>query len=70
MQANSISLLVVDDEPAMRRVLHHPDSQATESLWRSIDLIVRRLETGANLQVVLYDMTAEEIAAAFVKAAG
>ena len=48
---------------AMRRVLHHPDFQAAESLWRSIDLLVRRIETGARMQVVLYDVSAEEWAA-------
>jgi type VI secretion system protein ImpC len=47
----------------MRRVLHHPDFQATEALWRSLDLLVRGLETGSNLKVVLYDITAEELAA-------
>lgn len=47
----------------MRRVLHHPDFQATEGLWRSIDFLVRRLETGVNLKLVLYDLTAEELAA-------
>jgi type VI secretion system protein ImpC len=47
----------------MRSVLHHPDFQCVESLWRSVDLLVRRLETDQNLQIALYDVTAEEIAA-------
>ena len=47
----------------MRSVLHHPDFQSFESLWRSVDLLVRRLETDEQLQIVLYDVTAEEIAA-------
>lgn len=47
----------------MREVLHHPDFQATEALWRSVDLLVRRLELDEKLQVVLYDVTAEELAA-------
>jgi type VI secretion system ImpC/EvpB family protein/type VI secretion system ImpB/VipA family protein len=47
----------------MRRVLHHPDFQAMESLWRSVELMVRRLETGNQLHLVLYDVTAEELAA-------
>lgn len=55
----------VDDalSETMRLVLHHPDFQTLEALWRSVDLLVRRLETGANLKIVLYDITAEEIAA-------
>jgi type VI secretion system ImpB/VipA family protein len=47
----------------MRRVLHHPDFQALESVWRCVELLVRRLETDTSLQIVLYDITAEEIAA-------
>ena len=59
-------LLAATDEAlseAMRSVLHHPDFQAMESIWRSIDLLTRRLETGTNLKIVLYDVTAEEFAA-------
>ena len=47
----------------MRRVLHHPDLQTTEALWRSVDLLVHRLETSVTLQIVLYDITAEGVAA-------
>lgn len=47
----------------MRSVLHHPDFQSFESLWRCVDLLVRRLETDEELQIVLYDITAEELAA-------
>lgn len=54
---------------AMRRVLHHPDFQTLESLWRSVDLLVRRLECDESLQVVLIDITAEEIAADLSQAA-
>src|SRR5207247_3958051 len=52
----------------MRSVLHHPDFQSFEALWRSVDLLVRRLETDEQLQIVLYDVTAEEIAADLSKA--
>ena len=48
---------------AMRRVLHHPDFQAAEALWRGMDLLVRRIETGARMQIVLYDVSAEELCA-------
>jgi type VI secretion system protein ImpC len=60
------SLLACVDEAlaaTMRRVLHHPDFQSLESLWRSIDLLTRELETDTQLQIVLYDITAEELAA-------
>jgi len=52
----------------MRSVLHHPDFQFFEALWRSVDLLVRRLETDENLQIVLFDLTAQEIAADLSKA--
>jgi hypothetical protein len=47
----------------MRAVLHHPDFQAAEALWRSVDFLIRRLETDEQLQVVLVDLSAEELAA-------
>jgi len=52
----------------MRTVLHHQDFQSFEALWRSVDLLVRRLETDEHLQIVLFDITAEEIAADLSKA--
>jgi type VI secretion system protein ImpC len=48
---------------AMRRVLHHPDFQAMEAVWRGVEFLVRRIETGAKLEIVLYDVSAEELAA-------
>jgi type VI secretion system protein ImpC len=60
------SLIAAVDEAlsaTMRRVLHHPDFQALESIWRSMELLTRELETGQHLQIVLYDITAEELAA-------
>jgi type VI secretion system protein ImpC len=47
----------------MRGVLHHPDFQILESLWRSIDMLTRRIETSTQMQIVLYDVSAEEFAA-------
>jgi type VI secretion system protein ImpC len=47
----------------MRRVLHHPDFQAAEATWRGVEFLVRRLDTGARLEIVLYDVSAEEFAA-------
>lgn len=48
---------------AMSRVLHHPDFQTAEALWRGVDFLVRRIETGARMEIVLYDVSAEELAA-------
>ena len=48
---------------AMRALLHHPDFQSSESLWRGADFVLRRLETSHQLQVQLLDLSAEEFAA-------
>lgn len=48
---------------AMRRVLHSPEFQSAEALWRGVEMLIRRIETGAHLQIVLYDISAEELAA-------
>lgn len=48
---------------AMTAVLHHPDFQNMESLWRGVDFLLRRLETSHLLQVHLIDVSAEELAA-------
>ena len=48
---------------AMRAVLHQADFQNTESLWRGVDFLLRRLETSHQLQVHLIDIGAEELAA-------
>jgi type VI secretion system protein ImpC len=44
-------------------VLHHPDFQAAEAIWRGVEFLVRRIETGARMEIVLYDVSAEEFAA-------
>jgi pilus assembly protein FimV len=48
---------------AMRLVLHHPNFQAIESQWRSLDMLARRIETDSELEIILYDVSAEELAA-------
>jgi type VI secretion system protein ImpC len=47
----------------MRAILHHPDFQAVEALWRAIWFLVRRVETDGTLQLHLIDVTREELAA-------
>ena len=64
--ADQPALVAAVDEAlsdTMRRVLHHPDFQTLESIWRSMELLVREVETSTQLQLVLYDITAEELAA-------
>ncbi|WP_315901060.1 type VI secretion system contractile sheath domain-containing protein [Leisingera daeponensis] len=48
---------------AMRLVLHHPEFQSVEAQWRSLDLMARSIEADGTLDVMLYDISAEELAA-------
>ncbi|HEV6966156.1 type VI secretion system contractile sheath domain-containing protein, partial [Roseateles sp.] len=57
---NALDAAIAD---GMRAVLHQADFQAAESLWRGVDFLLRRLETGPMLQVHLIDVSAEEFAA-------
>jgi type VI secretion system protein ImpC len=45
----------------MRALLHHPDFQALEAAWRTVFLMVRRLDTGPDLKLFLYDVSGEEL---------
>ena len=47
----------------MRVILHHPDLQALESLWRAMFLLVRQIETGPQLKIYLIDISKQELAA-------
>ncbi len=45
----------------MRALLHQREFQALESAWRSLFFLVRRLETGVDLQVCLFDVSKPEL---------
>src|SRR5208337_3698773 len=40
----------------LRDILHHPEFQALESLWRGVPLLTRRLDTGTDLTLELIDL--------------
>ncbi|HEU4628445.1 MAG TPA: type VI secretion system contractile sheath large subunit [Gemmatimonadaceae bacterium] len=48
----------------LRLVLGHPAVRALEVLWRGLDLLVRRVETGSQLRLAILDVAREELAAA------
>ncbi|MFN4159335.1 MAG: type VI secretion system contractile sheath domain-containing protein, partial [Gemmobacter sp.] len=48
---------------AMRLVLHHPEFQAIEAAWRTLDLLARQVETDEKLEITIFDISAEEFAA-------
>lgn len=47
----------------MRAVLHNPDFQALEAIWRAAYLLVRQLESGSQLKLFLVDISKDEFAA-------
>ncbi|MFV0492503.1 MAG: type VI secretion system contractile sheath domain-containing protein [Pseudorhodobacter sp.] len=63
--AAATALHAVDEAmgSAMKLILHHPDFQAIEAQWRGLDFLARRIETDTALEITLYDISAEEIAA-------
>lgn len=62
-KANLLAAVDAALSDAMTAVLHQPDFQNMESLWRGVDFLLRRLETSHQLQVHLIDVSAEEFAA-------
>jgi len=47
---------------ALRAILHHPQFQALEAIWRATFLLVRGLETGTQLKVYVFDISRAELA--------
>ena len=47
----------------MRAILHHPDFQALEALWRSLAMLVARLQPDTGLKIFVFDGTLEELTA-------
>jgi type VI secretion system protein ImpC len=47
----------------MAALMHHPGFRALEAIWRSVDFLVRRVETNENLKFFLIDISREELAA-------
>jgi len=48
----------------LRAILHSSEYQALEGLWRATDLLLRQVETGAELKVMLIDLSEPELEAA------
>ena len=46
----------------LRTIMHHPTFQKLESAWRSLYLLVRRIETSKDLKVFIIDISEQEIA--------
>src|SRR6185295_12560459 len=48
-------------EATMRIVLHHPHFQAAEALWGGVAFLVRRLDTGEQLELYVADVSKTEL---------
>lgn len=53
---------------AMRKIMHHSDFRQLEASWRSLHLLLRRVEEHPNLQLHLIDVSKEELLADFAQA--
>ena len=62
-QTALLSALDLETGAQLRAMLHHPDFQALEAAWRSLDLLVRNLEASETLKIYLIDASKEELAA-------
>lgn len=45
----------------MQFILHHPDFQALEAGWRSVEFLLKRLETGERLRFFIKDISQHEL---------
>lgn len=45
----------------MNQILHHPDFQALEALWRSVEFLISRLELDEDFQLALLDVSKDEL---------
>ncbi|QIL90445.1 type VI secretion system contractile sheath domain-containing protein [Microbulbifer harenosus] len=53
---------------AMRKIMHHSDFRQTEASWRSLHLLLRRLEDHPGLELHVIDISKEEILADLAQA--
>jgi type VI secretion system protein ImpC len=62
-QADFVAAVDKSLSELMSKLLHHPDFQSLESLWRSLDLLLHRVELDEGVEIVVYDVHAAEFAA-------
>jgi type VI secretion system protein ImpC len=61
-QAHWIAAVDAAIAEQMRRVLHHPAFQSLEANWRGVERLVRELELGETLQLLLLDTRHDDLA--------
>lgn len=60
-QAELVAQVEAAASATLRTILHAPEFQALEGLWRATDLLVRQVETSAELKVLLIDLSEPEL---------
>jgi len=60
-QADALGLIDLATSAQMSALLHLPLFQALESAWRAVFFLVRNLETSSRLQVLLIDVSKQEL---------
>ncbi len=60
-QSRVLSVIDRGIEALMRAVLHNHNFQQLEAIWRAIFLLVRGVETGAQLKIYLIDVSRDEL---------
>lgn len=53
----------------LRLVLHHPRVQGLEAAWRSVEMLVRRLDTDGDLEIFVLDVGRDQVADALERVA-
>jgi type VI secretion system protein ImpC len=62
-QKELIAQLDADVSAEMRRILHNPLFQRFEAAWRSLDYLVRNVETNTQLKIFVLDVSMAELLA-------
>lgn len=60
-QAELVACVDTATQATMSALLHHPDFQKMEAAWRSLHLLVNRLETSPYLKIYLIDVSKREL---------
>jgi len=60
-QDEMIAMVDKATQTHMRDILHHTDFKAIEAAWQSVYFLVKRIETGSRLKIMLLDISKEEL---------
>jgi type VI secretion system protein ImpC len=62
-QTAALAAVELELSGQLRAILHHPDFQNLEAIWRGLDLLVREFGGEENLKLHILDVSHEELAA-------